>query len=128
MINLYHSELLNPLVGPHRWKVALCERQCSFNNTGQPFSKKQTAVYRVIRKGFRVNDIVLITLPPGEEFLVIIYAIAMLRGRVAIIDPEMGRINFAAKLRQLLQNGRLWIRDYYFSGDPFPDYWLYKIK
>ncbi|MDH4092097.1 MAG: acyl--CoA ligase [Cyclobacteriaceae bacterium] len=52
-------------------------------------------------KGFQENDIVLITLPPSEEFLIIIYAVAMLHGTVAIIDPEMGRKHFTAKLKQL---------------------------
>ncbi|MEO1623525.1 MAG: class I adenylate-forming enzyme family protein [Bacteroidota bacterium] len=51
-------------------------------------------------KGLEENQRVLIAAKPGVEFLVIIYANMMLRTKVAIIDPEMGRDNYKVKMRQ----------------------------
>ena len=50
--------------------------------------------------GFKENDRIVIIVPPGKEFLEIFYASMMLKGMLAIIDPEMGRDNFESKLRQ----------------------------
>jgi len=51
-------------------------------------------------EGVKKGDRVLMAVKPGVDFLQIIYANMMLRTLVAIIDPEMGRDNFQAKLRQ----------------------------
>jgi acyl-CoA synthetase (AMP-forming)/AMP-acid ligase II len=53
------------------------------------------------KKGFQQNDRVVLLVPPGKEFLTVFFSIGLLKGTVAIIDPEMGRDNFEAKLRQL---------------------------
>ncbi|MEO6328562.1 MAG: class I adenylate-forming enzyme family protein [Ginsengibacter sp.] len=53
------------------------------------------------KKGFKKNDIAAIAAQPGEEFLEIMYAVIMLQGKIAIIDPEMGKENYAAKMKQL---------------------------
>jgi acyl-CoA synthetase (AMP-forming)/AMP-acid ligase II len=55
----------------------------------------------LLKKGFKENDIAVIAAQPGEEFLEIIYAVIMLHGKIAIIDPEMGKENYAAKMKQL---------------------------
>lgn len=52
-------------------------------------------------KDFKKNDVAVIAAQPGEEFLEIMYAIIMLQGKIAIIDPEMGKENYAAKMKQL---------------------------
>ncbi|MEP6616265.1 MAG: class I adenylate-forming enzyme family protein [Ginsengibacter sp.] len=52
-------------------------------------------------KGFQQTDVAVIAVQPGEEFLEIMYAVIMLRGKIAIIDPEMGRENYRAKMKQL---------------------------
>ncbi len=52
-------------------------------------------------KGFKKNDVAVVAAQAGEEFLEIMYAVIMLRGKIAIIDPEMGHENYAAKIRQL---------------------------
>jgi non-ribosomal peptide synthetase component E (peptide arylation enzyme) len=51
--------------------------------------------------GFRSGDRAVLIIPPGEEFLEVFFAIGLLQGTIAIVDPEMGRQNFEAKLRQL---------------------------
>lgn len=50
---------------------------------------------------FRKDDIAAIAARPGEEFLEVMFAVLMLHGKIAIIDPEMGRANYAAKMKQL---------------------------
>jgi acyl-CoA synthetase (AMP-forming)/AMP-acid ligase II len=52
------------------------------------------------QKGFRDKDRIVIIVPPGKEFLEIFFAANMLKGMLAIIDPEMGRDNFESKLKQ----------------------------
>lgn len=51
-------------------------------------------------KGFRDKDRMVVIVPPGKEFLEIFFAANMLKGMLAIIDPEMGRDNFESKLKQ----------------------------
>jgi acyl-CoA synthetase (AMP-forming)/AMP-acid ligase II len=51
-------------------------------------------------KGFRDKDRVVVIVGPGKEFLEIFFAVNMLQGTMAIIDPEMGRDNFESKLAQ----------------------------
>lgn len=43
----------------------------------------------------------VIAAEPGPHFLEIMYALLMLRTKIAIIDPEMGQENYFSKLRQL---------------------------
>ena len=52
-------------------------------------------------KGVKKGDRVVIAVKPGYDFLKIIFANMMIRTVVAIIDPEMGRENYKAKLKQL---------------------------
>lgn len=52
-------------------------------------------------QGFQAGDRVILLVPPGKEFLGIFFAIGLLQGTIAIIDPEMGRDNFEAKIAQL---------------------------
>ena len=58
---------------------------------GELLTVSKTLAYSLYQQGFRENDIAVITLPGGAEFLSVIYAVMILRGKVAIIDPEMGR-------------------------------------
>ena len=51
--------------------------------------------------GFKEKDRIVLIVPPGKEFLEIFFASSMLKGMLAIIDPEMGRDNFESKLKQL---------------------------
>ncbi len=51
--------------------------------------------------GLQKDDMVILAVAPGAEFLTIMYATVMLRVKVAIIDPEIGRDLYAAKLTQL---------------------------
>lgn len=52
-------------------------------------------------KGFREGDRAVLIVPPGKDFLKVFFAVGLLKGTIAIIDPEMGRENFESKLKQL---------------------------
>lgn len=51
--------------------------------------------------GMTEHDISFIATVPGLQFLELIFATMLLRSKVAIIDPEMGRDNYEAKIQQL---------------------------
>jgi long-subunit acyl-CoA synthetase (AMP-forming) len=96
----YHSTLLDPLLKCNPDTLVLVNPNGERFTAGEVISKSKTLAYNLYQEGFRENDVAVITLPSGELFLYIIYAIIMLY-KVAIIDPEMGRANFTAKLKQL---------------------------
>lgn len=52
------------------------------------------------KNGVKEGDRVVLVVPPGPEFLKVMYACMMIRTVVSIIDPEMGRDNYEAKFRQ----------------------------
>jgi acyl-CoA synthetase (AMP-forming)/AMP-acid ligase II len=52
-------------------------------------------------QGFHEGDRAVLIIPPGREFLEVFFAIGLLKGIIAIVDPEMGRENFESKLKQL---------------------------
>ena len=63
--------------------------------------KSEILANTLINIGMEENDRAVIVVAPGKGFLIIIYALIMAGAKVAIIDPEMGRENFKAKLEQL---------------------------
>lgn len=64
-------------------------------------AQSETLAQQLIKKGMQENDRAVIVVAPGKEFLITIYALIMVSAVVAIIDPEMGRENYLAKLKQL---------------------------
>jgi acyl-CoA synthetase (AMP-forming)/AMP-acid ligase II len=100
---LYSGPLLQPLL--HLVKSSP-EHIVLYNNdkriTAKDLLQKSINVASaLLKKGFKENDVAVIAAQPGEEFLEIMYAIIMLKGKIAIIDPEMGKENYAAKMKQL---------------------------
>jgi acyl-CoA synthetase (AMP-forming)/AMP-acid ligase II len=73
------------------------------------------------REGFRPKDRIGVIVPPGSDFLEVIFATTMLDGMIALIDPEMGRDNFESKLRQFdpqwlfVDSRLLLLREYAFA-------------
>jgi acyl-CoA synthetase (AMP-forming)/AMP-acid ligase II len=65
------------------------------------FRSSQSVAVNLLKNGFRENDVVAMVVAPGFEFLEIFYALLLLRAKIAIIDPEMGRENYTAKMKQL---------------------------
>jgi acyl-CoA synthetase (AMP-forming)/AMP-acid ligase II len=64
-------------------------------------NRTQLIATNLSARGFMKNDMAVMAVEPGEEFLEILNAVIMLQGKIAIIDPEMGRENYAAKMKQL---------------------------
>jgi acyl-CoA synthetase (AMP-forming)/AMP-acid ligase II len=70
--------------------------------TAEELYKNSIALANGLRqKGFKEKDCIVIIVPAGKEFLEIFFAANLLKGIIAIIDPEMGRDNFESKLKQL---------------------------
>ncbi len=67
---------------------------------GDIYQKSISLANGLREKGFCDKDRIVIIVPPGKEFLEIFFAANMLKGMLAIIDPEMGRDNFESKLKQ----------------------------
>jgi acyl-CoA synthetase (AMP-forming)/AMP-acid ligase II len=55
------------------------------------FRSSQSVAVNLLKNGFRENDVVAMVVAPGFEFLEIFYALLLLRAKIAIIDPEMGK-------------------------------------
>lgn len=53
------------------------------------------------RTGMRPGETAVLAAMPDASFVGIVYAALLLNIRLAVIDPEMGRDNYRAKLRQL---------------------------
>jgi long-subunit acyl-CoA synthetase (AMP-forming) len=68
---------------------------------GKLFNRSISVASGLAARGFRKNDVAVIAAEPGEEFLEIMHAIILLQGKIAMIDPEMGRENYASKMQQL---------------------------
>ena len=60
-----------------------------------------TAAAQLKSLGFKNGDTAVLAAQPGEEFLIVMYALLLLQGKIAIIDPEMGSANYSAKMKQL---------------------------
>jgi acyl-CoA synthetase (AMP-forming)/AMP-acid ligase II len=65
------------------------------------YERSQTISCALASRGFGLNHTAVIATEPGMEFLEIIYAIMLLQGNIALIDPEMGRENYLSKIQQL---------------------------
>jgi len=100
---LYHNKILEPLVD-------LSKNDPSFVvfSTGKSsisakalLTKSNILATVLLKNSFKEGDVALLVIKPGIDFLVVFYSLMMLRAKIAIIDPEMGRDNYYAKMRQL---------------------------
>lgn len=80
-------------------------------------------------KGVKKGDRVVLALMPGIEFLQVMYANMFLRTMVSIIDPQMGRENYLAKLTQFNpQHAFVDSRLIFLSEHPLLKYLVLKLK
>ncbi len=100
---LYNGPLLEPLLqlAKSRPDFIVLEQRNKILTASQLLQKSVSVATSLREKGFKENDIAVIAAQPGEEFIEIIYAVLMLLGKIAIIDPEMGKENYASKMKQL---------------------------
>ncbi len=100
---LYSGQLLQPLLqlAESNPDFVVLYHQNKILTASQLLQKSLHVAASLREAGFTENDIAVIAAQPGEEFMEIMYAVIMLRGKIAIIDPEMGKQNYAAKMKQL---------------------------
>ncbi|MBW6498585.1 MAG: acyl--CoA ligase [Bacteroidales bacterium] len=98
-MGLYTNSFIEILeaIDPERTVLTDSGRKIS---AGRLLADSLSIAHSLLDKGVKKGDRVLLTVKPGIDFLRVIYANMMLRTLVAIIDPEMGRENFQAKLKQ----------------------------
>ncbi len=70
----------------------------------QLLNSAQQLALSLSENGVNKGDRAIIVVKPGIEFLQVMYANMMLGTIIAIIDPEMGRENYLAKLKQFSPN------------------------
>jgi len=100
---LYNNILLKPLqslVNADPNKILL-KHNGRYTAAGSLLQKSKTLASNFSEKGLRQQQIVLLAMFPGEEFLTIFYALLMLRVKIAIIDNEMGKDLYEIKMKQL---------------------------
>ncbi|KAA5545002.1 class I adenylate-forming enzyme family protein [Adhaeribacter rhizoryzae] len=100
---LYNSPILEPLIKlaqPETQQAILCNGQETLTPR-QLLTESMHLGQQLLKLGLQKDDIVIIAVAPGADFLKVMYATMMIRCQAAIIDPEMGRELYAAKLSQL---------------------------
>jgi acyl-CoA synthetase (AMP-forming)/AMP-acid ligase II len=65
------------------------------------FENSKSIALNLSQNGVTENDVFALAVIPSFEFIEIFYALLLLKVKIAIIDPEMGRENYAAKIKQL---------------------------
>lgn len=96
---LYHSRLIQRLENCRKdIPILIKGKQKIFPS--EVFNASVALAKNLSKHGMRANDRIVIAAEPGIDFLKIIYASMLLHTQVAIIDPEMGRDNYQAKLEQ----------------------------
>ena len=101
--NLYSGLLVAPLEelannDPRKIVFIAKNKQLT---ASQLFNNCQLIACNLSRHNFKENETVVIAVVPGLEFIELIYALLTLRAKIAVIDPEMGRENYASKIKQL---------------------------
>jgi acyl-CoA synthetase (AMP-forming)/AMP-acid ligase II len=99
----YESPILQPLIEAARnepQQPVLFTQNSSYTASEILTASKHLA-FKLSQKGLKKDDMIVIAIPPGIDFIAIMYATIMLRAKVAIIDPEMGPALYRVKFNQL---------------------------
>lgn len=109
-------------------KILFVEKGKSYT-ASQIYDRSITLASGLQKEGLKAGDTAVIATMPGIEFLQIIYATMLLGVKVAIIDPEMGRDNYMAKIRQLQpQWGFIDYRLLFLQEHPLLRYVYFRLK
>lgn len=98
-MDLQSNSFIEILKNSAREKTMLVENGRSIS-AGELMDDSISIALKLISKGVCQGDRVVIAYKPGAEFLKLIYANMFIRTVISIIDPEMGRDNYKAKLNQ----------------------------
>lgn len=94
---LYSNQFINTLIERKASDPVLFEDRKTIT-AGQLLHSSYYLAVKLMEGGVKKGDKVVIVVKPGIEFLQLIYANMMIGTLVSIIDPEMGRENYLAKL------------------------------
>lgn len=100
---LYSNQFINTLIERKASDPVLFEDRKTIT-AGQLLHSSYYLAVKLMEGGVKKGDKVVIVVKPGIEFLQLIYANMMIGTLVSIIDPEMGRENYLAKLAQFAPN------------------------
>ena len=100
---LYSNQFINTLIERKASDPVLFEDRKAIT-AGQLLHSAYYLAVKLKEGGVKKGDRVVIIVKPGIEFLQLIYANIMIGTLVSIIDPEMGRENYLAKLAQFAPN------------------------
>lgn len=96
---LHSNKFWNRLIQRDPEVVACWHKSKSY--TCRYIKEKSILMASELRKlGFEKDDKVVMALEPGPEFIIALYAGMLLGGKIAIIDPHMGRVHYQAMLKQ----------------------------
>lgn len=99
----YRSSILEPLIlaaGKEPQQRVLYTGKRSFTAKELLIKAKHLAS-QLAKQGMQRDDMTVIAISPGVDFITMMYATIMLRAKVAIIDPEMGKELYQVKFAQL---------------------------
>lgn len=100
---LYNNVLLSPLqkLAKYKPEQIILQNKNKNTNAGNLYEKSLLAASGLTNKGLKPGEVVLLAMLPGEEFLIVFYALLILRVKIAIIDNEMGKDYYLSKMQQL---------------------------
>jgi acyl-coenzyme A synthetase/AMP-(fatty) acid ligase len=67
-------------------------------------SKSLQLAVSLANSGVKREDIIVLAIPPGPEFMMVFFACSLLRVRIALVDPHMGIAHYEAMVLQLSPN------------------------
>lgn len=97
---LYSNFFIEKLAARAPESVALVEKNGTMFTCGQLYMDSLRLAAHLQKSGAKPRQRAVIAAEPSADFVRIIYAAMLLDWEIAIIDPEMGRENFKAKLDQ----------------------------
>ena len=89
---LYQNLILLPLqqMAENNFSKIVLQKGNKTTSAGLLYSNACMLATGLSERGLKEDDVVLLALPAEEEFLIIFYALLILRAKIAIIDNEMG--------------------------------------
>ena len=101
---LYSNFFIEKLAARAPESVALVEKNGAVFTCGQLYADSLRLAAHLQKNGAQPRQRAVIAAEPSADFVCIIYAAMLLDWEIALIDPEMGRDNFKAKLDQFDPN------------------------
>jgi acyl-CoA synthetase (AMP-forming)/AMP-acid ligase II len=97
---MFYSNYFIKILGSFEAGQVLLIQDNQSVKAGELLTLSKYLAHSLHKNGVKKGDRVVLAVNPGVMFLQIIYANMILRTTVSIIDPEMGRDNYNAKLKQ----------------------------